>query len=86
MRIALDYDGTVTADYNLWYDFYELATHFGHEVVVVTMRFPHERIDDWPGRIIYTCRLAKRKWCQNLHEPDFDVWIDDNPQLVDNDL
>lgn len=86
MRIALDYDDTITKDYWLWHDFAVKAMSRGHEVVVVTMRFPHEEIEDWPGRIIYTCRLAKRKWCQNLHEPDFDVWIDDCPELVDNDL
>lgn len=75
MRISLDYDGTYTQDMPFWNMFIESAKQAGHEVVCVTMRYPHETIV-MPCEVIYTGRKAKIK-CAGI-----DVWIDDNPQWI----
>ena len=86
MRIALDYDGTVTADHAFWIQFVSMAEARGHEVHIVTMRYPHEPIDDYTfravhGRVQYTSRQLKLPYTlkQNL---TFAIWIDDSPGLV----
>ena len=38
MRIAIDYDGTITRDPSLLVAFIRLAMSLGHDVVCVTMR------------------------------------------------
>jgi hypothetical protein len=72
MKIALDYDGTYTADPQFWTKVISLAAEHGHTVQCVTMRYSHEPIDV-PCEVIYTARKAKTK----VH--DADVWIDDEP-------
>jgi hypothetical protein len=73
MIIALDYDGTFTADPRLWTKFIVDATQAGHEVVCVTMRFPHEAITNIPCKVVYTSRKAKSVAFAA------DIWIDDKP-------
>lgn len=92
MKIALDYDGTYTEDPELWDGFIMLAHQLGHEVHVVTMRFPEEAIRHpipqpqrgevrKKAKIHYTSRQAKRRFMQNMgHE--FQVWIDDIPEFI----
>lgn len=95
MKIALDYDGTYTADPTLWLRFILDAHAYGHEVSIVTMRFLSEarnggaeaapidaRLTALRVPIICTARQAKRAFCENIGQR-FDVWIDDNPQAVD---
>jgi len=84
MVIGLDYDGTITEDRAFWFAFYYQARACGHEVVVVTMRYENEVIDDFPAMIYYTGRKAKRPWCES-NGLNIDVWIDDNPHWVDQD-
>lgn len=78
MRIALDYDGTYTADPGMWNTFIELARLRGHEIFIVTMRYPTEPVSPLPMdiEVIYTSRQAKARHAQA------DIWIDDNPQFV----
>lgn len=80
MLIALDYDKTYTADVKLWATFIADARRKGHTVVIVTMRYPSESIDDAPCKVIYTSRLAKRKFV------NADIWIDDSPQWIFEDV
>jgi hypothetical protein len=73
MKIALDYDGTYTADPELWDDFIDAAMNRGHEVAIVTKRpnragAPTRR--DIPK--IFTNRMAKAAYYAA------DVWIDDD--------
>jgi hypothetical protein len=42
MNIALDYDGTTTRDPGLWSGFVLAAVAAGHDVRIVTMRYPSE--------------------------------------------
>ena len=84
MRIALDYDGTYTADPELWEAFIHNAHAAGHEVVCVTMRYPHEGAPGIPCRVVFTSRLAKWRAMIERGEP-VDVWIDDQPGYITQD-
>ena len=86
MIIALDYDGTYTADPKLWNAFIKNAFENGHDVFCVTTRNPAtELIDTFiPMRVFYTNRQAKMAYCKD-HNIKVDVWIDDKPELISND-
>ena len=90
MLIALDYDGTYTADPGLWHPFIAASRARGHRIFVVTMRFPSEgreveqRLGTHVDRIIFTGREAKRRHLQRLGH-DVDVWIDNHPEYIDGD-
>ena len=90
MLIALDYDGTYTADIELWDRFIAHSRANGHRVFVVTMRFPHEgddisrRLVAKVDRIIYTSRGAKRRHLERLGHA-VHVWIDNHPEHIIGD-
>lgn len=92
MKIALDFDGTFTADPHLWSLFIFNARNAGHEVRIVTMRCRIKdginwsavwsdmptRLHDAPCEVIWCDGHAKREWCRSIGwEPD--IWIDDDP-------
>jgi hypothetical protein len=81
LHIALDYDGTYTADRELWDKFIELAQGRGHTVTILTMRYDNleEMVKEPPCEVIYTGRKAKR----NFYLAD--IWIDDKPHLILSD-
>ena len=88
MKIALDYDETVTLDRGLWGAFIEIAKFRKHEVVIVTSRPPNVRGDSdfnediemyakgWGVSIVY-CNGD-----QKATRFKADVWIDDSPQSI----
>ena len=86
--IALDWDGTVTLDPNVWLGIVRLFKAAGHKVYIVTMRYPSEMegvlSDEWRSLIdgLYcSSRQAKRPFvhAQGLTP---NVWIDDNPEAI----
>lgn len=88
---SLDYDGTFTADPELWLEFVKRAHERGHKVVVVTMRHLHETEDNsFDPRlkalvtVFPTGRKAKKAHMrkQGVH---IDIWIDDNPDWLYED-
>lgn len=87
LLIALDYDGTYTADPKFWLEFIKFATARGHEVIVATMRNDDE-LDDMcdelfevVNRVIPTNRNAKRTFLKSFGiEPH--IWIDDQPHFI----
>ena len=91
MLIALDYDGTYTADKDMWNVFIHQARLRGHEVIIATMRYEEtegeEVIGDLFGNvdnIIFTGRKAKKAFVDaNYRAPD--IWIDDNPEWLFKD-
>jgi hypothetical protein len=91
MNISLDFDDTYTRDPLLWDNFISSARQHGHRVYVVTMRYKEEGDDvvkylqENVDMIIFTGRLAKKPYLDNMHI-HIDVWIDDNPFAVYNDM
>lgn len=83
MRIALDFDGTITEDELFWARFCALAKQCGHRVTIVTARHPDddnrdvEAFTEQTGvRAIYTKGDPKRRHFKA------DVWIDDMPEMI----
>ena len=91
MNISLDFDDTYTRDPLLWDNFISSARQHEHRVYVVTMRYKEEGDDvvkylqENVDMIIFTGRLAKKPYLDNMHI-HIDVWIDDNPFAVYNDM
>jgi hypothetical protein len=78
--IALDYDGTYTADPQLWDSFIAMASGRGHQVVCATMRYDSEPIDV-PCEVIYTARQPKMAALAALGILPA-IWIDDQPHFL----
>lgn len=91
MKIALDYDGTYTADKTLWGNFVSDAKKKKHDIRFVTYRDPLAENDLIKSaasklgiKIVYTSGTAKRKHCEGINwEPH--IWIDDKPESVTKD-
>lgn len=95
MLIALDYDGTYTADPELWRAFIRNAQARGHQVFIVTMRHGIDHVQSehhdverqlagLADRIVYTGRAAKRPRMEFLGH-QVQIWIDDQPHWVNED-
>ena len=89
MLIALDYDGTYTADPVLWLDFVKRAQSRGHAVICVTMRYDHETLDmclklQSLVDVIFSSRQAKLPFL-NARGVFPDIWIDDSPNWLFED-
>ncbi len=86
--IAVDYDGTITADPEMFHAFMIMMQERGHTVLIATMRYEGEplHIAHVPEgvRIYYTGRRAKREALQELYGIVPDIWIDDRPFWVEN--
>lgn len=89
MKIALDYDGTYSADPLFWNAFIAQSINDGHEVRIVTAR--DERFDrtaklvELEKRIpVVYCRGVAKKWYMTHFGDGFvpDIWIDDRPQSI----
>lgn len=83
LTIGLDYDGTITADPNLWSGFIKLCKARGHTVKIVTYRTRgqyscDQDILDFAAEnqieYVFTAGRAKTEIC-----PEVSVWIDDMP-------
>lgn len=81
MKIAVDFDNTISADPRLFAIFIQAAVSLGHEVAIVTSRHPTCPIPlTFSGvPIVYCGFTAKRKHFQA------DIWIDDDPLHIDKD-
>lgn len=88
MKIALDFDGTVTADPDFWSAFVEDALDRGHQVLTVThRRDTHENrraIEKVLGPshpVVFAYDKPKKLAAKEAgHEPH--IWIDDNPHGI----
>lgn len=87
MRIALDYDGTYTADPVLWDRFITDAKSRGHKITVVTCRRDTEENRQEvvvPGCLVLFTNLAAKKWAVEQRGLTIDVWVDDDPNCIAN--
>lgn len=94
MNIALDYDGTYTADPRLWAEFItNCNVRPNYKVYLVTMRYPSEcephflekgmkYIVGYGGiTILATSRMAKKPFVEAMGIK-IDIWIDDTPEAI----
>jgi len=81
MRIAIDYDGTITRDRPLLIAFIRDAMARGHEVLCVTMRSDSDPITDLPCPVIYTDSARKGFFMEHSGR-HVDIWIDDHPEMI----
>lgn len=83
ISIALDFDGTVTADHAMWAAIVQVIKNHAHKVTIVTMRADNGRnkdielfAADCNIPIVYCSHQPKRKHFKA------DIWIDDMPELI----
>lgn len=90
MIIAIDYDGTITADLGMFIQIINLMKESGHTPIVVTMKHKHEEdsvLNNMVSKlgndtsVYYTGRKAKKDFMLNLGIK-VDIWIDDNPHWI----
>lgn len=88
MNIALDWDGTVTADEPTFFKIAQLLKQAGHKLYIVTMRYPSECGDisaAWRELVDGLCctgRQAKGPYMMQVRDVFIHVWIDDTPRAV----
>ena len=88
LRIALDWDGTVTADRELWFAFIKHAKERGHDIFIATARSEEtaqkvrEEVAQFGIKVIAVDGKPKINEVdrQTGHFPD--IWIDDMPHLL----
>lgn len=90
LTIAIDYDGTYTADPLMWMGVIIMMKRMGHTVICATMRTGKEAQQMDPNLInlvdavVPTFRKAKKAAVLAAgHAPD--IWIDDNPEWLYKD-
>ena len=84
LKIALDFDDTITVDPEFWSLFIALAKKYKHEVTIVTFRnddaSDNDDIEYFALKnkvdIVYT-NFKQKSACFNA-----DIWIDDLPILI----
>lgn len=89
---GIDFDGTWSRDPGIWSKFTADVLAAGHKVWVVTARRDDEEelvqdVLDVTGlprwRHVFTRLQAKRPFCEE-RGIKIDVWIDDDPQYIEN--
>jgi hypothetical protein len=88
MNIAIDLDGTLDRDPELWRMFIGLCQQRGHRVVCVTARSvddAEEAVEPWMASkhlmlpVYYTDRQSKTDYMAS-RDVKIDIWIDDDPK------
>lgn len=90
VTIAIDYDGTWTADPAAFGAFACLLRKRGHRVLVVTARVSgHGEVarecEPHVDLVMYSGAAYKRDHCEALGEK-VDIWIDDMPGMIGPDI
>jgi hypothetical protein len=90
MIIAIDYDETYTRDMKMFAEIIRIMKQYGHEPIVVTMRYNDEENKSLNSLrsiigggipVYYTGRRAKKPFMEALNiRPD--IWIDDTPEWI----
>jgi hypothetical protein len=85
MKIALDFDNTYSLDPPFWDTFIRNARLSGHNIMVVTGRregvFP-EDFHHFTIPVYKTKYMAKRAYMREIEGIEIDVWIDDKPEAI----
>jgi len=95
MNIGLDYDDTFTVDPQGWASFANMMTDRGHKVYITTWRDEAEcvrvmyEMQYWKVDIERICPLNHKAKAKTMWEGFgviIDVWVDDNPRSVIQDM
>jgi uncharacterized HAD superfamily protein len=91
LNIAIDFDGTITADPILWRGFIENARYADHKVFIVTARRGTEEnfedikewlmIHDIQAPVYFTSLGSKIAYMKD-RGIKVDIWIDDDPEAL----
>ena len=86
--IAVDFDGTYTADPTLWQNFILAAKARGHLVYIVTSRSffaanqdIFDSVEGVATHIYFTSGELKQEYMENIGI-SVDIWIDDKPEKI----
>jgi hypothetical protein len=83
MKIALDYDETITEDHVLWSQFIRLAKARGHEVTIVTARSPGmDNLEIEAYAMENNVDIICTSFDQKAKHYKADIWIDDSPVMI----
>jgi len=89
VRIAIDFDDTLTADPRLWSLFINEAYTLGHYVICVTARRDTEEnneiidqfMEEWGIDLpVYFTSLQSKVDYKKARGVQVDIWIDDDPK------
>jgi len=89
MLIAIDFDETLTADKDLWGEFIDRCSDFGHRIVCVTARRDTEENREIIGDFlidanieidVYYTALESKVEFMKKRGLKVDIWIDDDPK------
>lgn len=92
MNIAIDLDRTIDRDTEFFAGIVELSKRFGHRMFLVSSRSDKDKsvVRRWARKIgipptmaICTSGAAKRWFCEQRNL-DIHVWIDDDPNCIEN--
>lgn len=80
MRVAIDYDGTFSANPGAWSAIIDILKSHGADVICITSRFPNAPIR-MPVPVYYTCGQPKWEFaCER--GISIDIWVDDMPSCI----
>lgn len=83
LKIALDFDETVTEDHVLWSQFIRLAKARGHKVTIVTARSPGmDNMDIEAYAMENNVNIICTSFDQKAKHYKADIWIDDSPVMI----
>ena len=92
INIALDYDGTISADLDLFLELIKVMKKGGNDVRIVTYRGNNlelaafnKEIIDFSNRagvpVIFTSAMQKKTFCRDYYDWVPDIFIDDQPEF-----
>lgn len=92
MKIAVDYDHTITTDKIMWINLISTMRKFGADVRIVTYREDapdlkegNQEVFDFANHCgiecIFTAGMQKKHMCENVGWIP-DIWCDDQPEYI----
>lgn len=87
MKIAFDYDNTISKDADVFIEVMRVLQARGHDVFVVTARRDHIHPEDFREiekefKVYKTRHIAKRMYMREIEGIEVDVWVDDSPEAI----
>lgn len=81
MKVAIDYDNTITTNPEAWLKVIDVLKEFGADVICISSRFPNVPIPKLPVATYYACGQPKWEFAFE-NGLEVDIWIDDIPSCI----